>query len=248
VEEQDISVLEDTVKKLDEIVRDMKSGFRGSSMLFMETDPKALVATKLLQDATRKLLQQKYGTHKHYRVQVDFEIQPSLPSYTEATKFQSIVIEMAPIALIPVSVYNFMEMARTWTSGAMHIGTRPMCSRFRLKRPPLKETLAFKNTHPNSPTPRVRVVMPDDHPAPNGIFPFKTILTIMVPERNKKQIRTKPMPCLVPLSKDSTTLCRSYDSRNSQKYFFGIDRFCIFVFWVGMIERFEPYVLLVPIL
>jgi hypothetical protein len=65
-------------------------------------------------------LQQKYGTHKHYRVQVDFEIQPSLPSYTEATKFQSIVIEMAPIALIPVSVYNFMEMARTWTSGAMH--------------------------------------------------------------------------------------------------------------------------------
>jgi hypothetical protein len=46
VEEQDISVLEDTVKKLDEIVRDMKSGFRGSSMLFMETDPQALVATK----------------------------------------------------------------------------------------------------------------------------------------------------------------------------------------------------------
>lgn len=110
-----VSELTDKVNALDGEVRAIKK-----TGVIMETDPNSLKKTHQLQDATRDLLYAKYGKHKGFRVRVDLEFQPSIPDFAENGKDGSIVIEMAPIELIPVSVYTFLEVARTWIRGAFH--------------------------------------------------------------------------------------------------------------------------------
>ena len=62
----------------------------------------------------------RYGQHKAYRIKMQLEFQPSIPDFAVKGKDGIIVIEMAPIDLIPVSVYTFLEVARTWKSGSFH--------------------------------------------------------------------------------------------------------------------------------
>ncbi|KAL3763119.1 hypothetical protein ACHAW5_010749 [Stephanodiscus triporus] len=91
--------------------------------VIMEADEASLEMTRKLQDATRTLLALRYGDvgpEKNYRVELILEFQPSIPDFAERGKDGTIVIEMAPISLVPCSVYNFMEIARTWKSGAFH--------------------------------------------------------------------------------------------------------------------------------
>ncbi|KAL3810020.1 hypothetical protein ACHAXA_006135 [Cyclostephanos tholiformis] len=88
--------------------------------VIMEVDEESLKMTRKLQEATREVLKLRYGDFgsKNYRVELILEFQPSIPDYAEKGKDGSIIIEMAPISLVPCSVYNFMEIARTWKSGA----------------------------------------------------------------------------------------------------------------------------------
>jgi hypothetical protein len=90
--------------------------------VIMEADEESLKMTKKLQDATREVLKLRYGDYgsRNYRVELILEFQPSIPDFAENGKDGSIIIEMAPISLVPCSVYNFMEIARTWKSGAFH--------------------------------------------------------------------------------------------------------------------------------
>lgn len=88
--------------------------------IMMEIDPVGLELTKELQHATHKLLVRRYGRHQAYRVVVNLTFQKSIPDYETKGDAGRIVIEMAPIDLLPVSVFNFMEIARTWKSGAVH--------------------------------------------------------------------------------------------------------------------------------
>ena len=85
----------------------------------METDPTSLEATKKLQTVARKLIVAKYGPGP-YRVKVDLEFPPTIPDFDQNGKDGSIVIELAPIELIPVSVWTFLEVSRTWVKGAFH--------------------------------------------------------------------------------------------------------------------------------
>jgi hypothetical protein len=110
-----LNVLDATVKALDAEVRAIKK-----TGVIMETDPESIKKTTMLKDATRKLLKAKYGDHEAYRIKVYLEFQPSIPDYADKGPDGSITIEMAPIDLQPVSVYNFLEISRTWIRGSFH--------------------------------------------------------------------------------------------------------------------------------
>jgi len=107
--------LEERRIELDQQVRDIKA-----TGIIMETDEKSLTVTKELQDVTRNVLKMKYGDYPNYRVKVDLEFQKSIPDFDKKSPHETLMIEMAPIEYIPVSVYNWLEIARTWESGAFH--------------------------------------------------------------------------------------------------------------------------------
>jgi hypothetical protein len=111
----DLAYLEQEYRRLDEKVRQIKT-----TGVIMETDATSLIYTGQLQTVARQLLQAKYGVYDHYRVQVDLVFQPSIPDYITKGPNGQLVIEMAPIEYIPVSVYTFLEIARSWQNGAFH--------------------------------------------------------------------------------------------------------------------------------
>lgn len=90
--------------------------------VIMESDEKSLELTGKLQEATRELIKLRYGDFdtKNFRVKLDLEFQSTIPDFAEKGKDGTIVVEMAPISLIPCSVYNYLEIARTWKKGAFH--------------------------------------------------------------------------------------------------------------------------------
>ena len=104
------------VQQLDRQVRARKA----IDGVMMEVDPQGLALTTALQQVTRKLLLKRYGRHPAYRVIVDLEFPPTMPDFTTKGKDGKLIIEMAPIDLIPVSVFYFLEMARTWQRGMVH--------------------------------------------------------------------------------------------------------------------------------
>jgi hypothetical protein len=103
------------VKALDFKVREHKA----LPNMIMETDPGGLKLTKELQDWTKKLLIHRYGDY-NFRVKLDLTFPSSIPDYSLDKAKGSVVFEMASIDLIPCSVFMFMEVARTWKSGAFH--------------------------------------------------------------------------------------------------------------------------------
>jgi len=91
--------------------------------IIMETDKTALGYTKKLQEVTRQLISLRYGqipSNQNYRVEMELEFQKTIPDYSESTKYATLLVELAPISIIPCSVYNFLEIARTWKHGAFH--------------------------------------------------------------------------------------------------------------------------------
>lgn len=103
---------------LEQQVREIKS-----TGVIMETDEKSLELTGKLQDATRELIALRYGTigdAKNYRVKFDLEFQSTIPDFEAKGKDGTLLIELGPTSLIPCSVYNFLEIARTWKKGAFH--------------------------------------------------------------------------------------------------------------------------------
>jgi len=107
------------VAQLEQSVRAIKK-----TGVIMETDTESLALTSQLQDATRTLIKLRYGdfpqTATPYRIKLDLEFQSTIPDFETKGKDGTIVIELAPISLIPYSVYNFLEIARTWKNGAFH--------------------------------------------------------------------------------------------------------------------------------
>jgi hypothetical protein len=88
--------------------------------VIMETDEESLKATKRLQDATRLLLEARYGPNEPYRVKVILEFQDTIPDFAEKGADGSLLLEMASSRLQPHSVFSFLEMTRQWKGGAFH--------------------------------------------------------------------------------------------------------------------------------
>jgi hypothetical protein len=99
----------------DRHVRQMKETVVAAGK-FMEVDPRALAATTELQIRTQELLRERYGASEPYRVSVDVTFLPSNPTYVAGSNNEhaSFTIELAPAALVPHSVYSFLEIARHW--------------------------------------------------------------------------------------------------------------------------------------
>mmetsp|Transcript_11947 Transcript_11947/g.16521 ORF Transcript_11947/g.16521 Transcript_11947/m.16521 type:complete len:370 (-) Transcript_11947:288-1397(-) len=114
--EQSEAELAKIVESIDAEVRVIKA-----TGVIMETDEASLKATMRLQDATRKLLAARYGPHdKPYRIRVRLEFQDTMPDFGEKGADGEFLIEMAPVALVPHSVFTFMEIARKYNGGAFH--------------------------------------------------------------------------------------------------------------------------------
>jgi len=140
-----IEKLEKRRLELDTQVRDIKA-----TGIIMETDKKSLEVTRDLQDVTRFMIKAKYGNHPHYRVKVDLEFQSSIPDFDTNGPDGTVVIEMAPIEYIPVSVYNWLEIARTWKSGAFHRNANHVLQATTHARA-VTESLAFQEYSPKHP-------------------------------------------------------------------------------------------------
>ena len=123
--QQSDAQLVQAIAELDAKVRQFKQSLRVKQSLpkgkrFMETDPEGLKLTGTLQTLTRKLLVQRFDIKFPPRVVVELVFPKSIPDYSPETSTGQFVIGMAPFDLIPYSVYNFLEIARTWKSGAFH--------------------------------------------------------------------------------------------------------------------------------
>ena len=86
----------------------------------METDERALQIISHLQDELRKLLTMRFGENPTILVEMLLTFPPSMPDFAENGAEGRIVIEMAPIALVPYSVYNFLEIVRRFQKGRSH--------------------------------------------------------------------------------------------------------------------------------
>lgn len=87
-----------------------------TSGMVMETEPIALKRIQQLQDTTRSLLQLRYGEEPYqYKLVLQF---PS--SHPEGASSGELLIEMAPMKLMPHAVYLFMTMAAHWEGGMFH--------------------------------------------------------------------------------------------------------------------------------
>ncbi len=107
--------LQRSVEGLDAKVR----AHKGRPDVIMETDSEGLKLTKELQHVTHHLLVKRYGRHT-FRVRVDLVFPDVITEKDRLPGADYLIIELAPIDLIPCSVYNFLEIARTWKSGAFH--------------------------------------------------------------------------------------------------------------------------------
>eukprot|EP00550_Attheya_septentrionalis_P000639 CAMPEP_0198285806 /NCGR_PEP_ID=MMETSP1449-20131203/5052_1 /TAXON_ID=420275 /ORGANISM="Attheya septentrionalis, Strain CCMP2084" /LENGTH=348 /DNA_ID=CAMNT_0043983381 /DNA_START=114 /DNA_END=1157 /DNA_ORIENTATION=+ len=106
------------VEKLDAEVRRIKA-----AVPIFQVDKEGLAAAEKLQEATRRLMEVRYGPTtdtKPYRVKVVLEFQKSIPDFEENGPSGSFLIEMAPVKYVPHSVFTFLEVARNWKSGAFH--------------------------------------------------------------------------------------------------------------------------------
>lgn len=117
-----LSLLEEEVDRLDREVRRIKA----TPHIIMETDKEGMKAARKLQEATRNLILLKYGTgegdteHHPFRIRLDLQFQDTMPDFQEKGPNGSLLFELAPISLVPHSVYTFLEVARTFKRGAFH--------------------------------------------------------------------------------------------------------------------------------
>eukprot|EP00980_Cylindrotheca_fusiformis_P015101 scaffold4166_cov95-Cylindrotheca_fusiformis.AAC.3 len=132
------------VKSLDEKVRDHK----GKPGMIMEVDPIGLELIKELQHWTFKLLVHRYG-HRTFRVVLDLEFPETIPDFAEKGPTGQVTFQMAPISLIPCSVFNFLEIARTWKSGAFHRNAGHVLQAS--ARSEVKRSLPFQEYSPEHP-------------------------------------------------------------------------------------------------
>jgi hypothetical protein len=87
----------------------------------MEVDVRALAAVQVLQTALRQLLALRFGDdNPTILIEMLLTFPASMPDIAEKGAEGRVVIEMAPIAHAPYSVYNFLEVVRRFQSGAFH--------------------------------------------------------------------------------------------------------------------------------
>ena len=138
-------------------VRDMKG--RG---VVMETNEQALQLTNRLQNELRKLFAMRFASESLTNpilVEMLLTFPSSMPDFAEKGATGRIIIEMAPTALVPYSVYNFLEIVRRFKSGAFHRNAGHVLQAMANLGPPASAfdrftgggSMAFQEYHPGFP-------------------------------------------------------------------------------------------------
>lgn len=107
--------LQAKVDRLISSIRDLKN-----SGVVMEEDEHAKEVIKELQTNLRQLLTLEYGPGPYF-LEMKLKFPESMPDYATAGGDATIIIKMAPIELVPYSVYYFLNVVKQWK---VHIDTR----------------------------------------------------------------------------------------------------------------------------
>ncbi|KAL3941175.1 MAG: hypothetical protein SGBAC_004429 [Bacillariaceae sp.] len=132
------------VRSLDAKVREHKK----KPNMVMETDPEGLKLTKDLQQWTYKLFAHRYGPYK-FRVILDLEFPETIPDFKQKGPKGQVTIQMASASLIPCSVFNFLEIARTWKGGSFHRNAGHVLQA--AARSEVKKSMPFQEYSPEHP-------------------------------------------------------------------------------------------------
>lgn len=89
-------------------------------LLVLETDPVAIAAIEDCQSNIVDYLHMKYGAASKYYVQLKLSFPSSMPDYSTAGPNGTILIETAPINIVPYSVFYFMQIVENFKSGGFH--------------------------------------------------------------------------------------------------------------------------------
>jgi cyclophilin family peptidyl-prolyl cis-trans isomerase len=121
VQQQTSPPTESLIEKQKGIATDIITKVRAlkRSGIVMETDENAKSQIAILQKEVKQLLYLQYGPGP-YKVLMELEFPSTMPDYNEKGKKGEITIELAPIELVPYSVYYFLEIIKNWKGGAFH--------------------------------------------------------------------------------------------------------------------------------
>jgi hypothetical protein len=86
--------------------------------LVMEKDPEAQREIKILQDLVRQLIYKQYGKGP-LRVEMKLQFPQSMSQATMPQE-QTLMIDLAPVTLVPYSVYFFLEIVKHWKVRSYH--------------------------------------------------------------------------------------------------------------------------------
>lgn len=135
-------LLENEVKAQLEVVREMKFVQHNN----MENNEDAKKEISLLQDKLRQFIPLKYGPGP-YRVGMKLRFPESMKDPNLPDEM-GLIIELAPIQLVPYSVYYFLEIVSHWNGGAFHRRAGHVLQALTQTRLP---SLAFQEYHPDFP-------------------------------------------------------------------------------------------------
>jgi hypothetical protein len=93
--------------------------------LVMEKDPEAQREIKILQDLVRQLIYKQYGKGP-LRVEMKLQFPQSMSQATMPQE-QTLMIDLAPVTLVPYSVYFFLEIVKHWKVRSNSAGC-PLCT------------------------------------------------------------------------------------------------------------------------
>jgi len=128
--------------------------------IVMENDAKAIAATKSAQDDIRKYLYAKYGklivnpNDDFLMVKMKLKFQKSMPDFETNGPEGIIIIHLAPIDLLPYSVFYFLNIIEHFESGAFFRNDFHVKQSFiKLNKtdPSYPHSLAWQEYHPDYP-------------------------------------------------------------------------------------------------
>jgi len=141
-EDEFASLSEDDLAKMEKEARDKVRKLKAGGMI-METDPKAKEPIEKLQKVTRALILRRYGKPP-FRVEMEVKFPAIMPDNPPGR----ILIELAPIELVPHVVFTFLEIVRNWQGGAFNrVAGHVLQTRVSGQR----DGLAFQEYHPDFP-------------------------------------------------------------------------------------------------
>ena len=113
----------------------------------MEEDATAKQKIKEMQVTCRQYLKLRYGPEPYYFV-IELQFPKSMPDYNSEGSFGILPIQLAPIDLVPYSVFYMMDSVDNWQGGSFHRKAgHVLQAQVKLRKP----SLAFQEYHPDWP-------------------------------------------------------------------------------------------------